>query len=105
MSAPRPHDQRIRTVIALSAGLTLLVAFALAWLGWKVISQERALDRQRQRERLEQAADAVAARVQRTFTDVALRQGYPREPVANADPDAPETVHVRFDRTTVHADP
>src|SRR5262247_2354940 len=63
MSAPRSHAQRIHAVIALSAGLTLLVASALGWLGWKVISQERALDRQRQRERLEQTADAVAARV------------------------------------------
>ena len=105
MSAPRPHVQRIRAVIALSAGLTLLVACALGWLGWRVVSQERALDRQRQRERLEQMADAVVASVQRTFTEVALRQGRPREPAANADPGAPETVRVRFDRTTVHTDP
>jgi hypothetical protein len=50
-------------------------------------------------------ADAVVASVQRTFTEVALRQGRPREPAANADPGAPGTVRVRFDRTTVHTDP
>src|SRR5262245_3971208 len=105
MSAPRPHVQRIRAVIALSAGLTLLVACALGWLGWRVISQERALDRQRQRERLEQMADAVVASVQRTFTEVALRQGRSSEPAANEDPAAGEPVRVRFDRTTVHTDP
>src|SRR5262245_52510925 len=105
MSAPRPHAQRIRAVIALSAGLTLLVACALGWLGWRVISQERALDRQRQRERVEQMADAVLASVQRTFSEVALRQGRASEPVANADPGAPVTVRVHFDRTTVHTDP
>src|SRR5262245_6677696 len=105
MSAPRSHAQRIHAVIALSAGLTLLVASALGWLGWKVISQERALDRQRQRERLEQMADAVVAIVQRTFTEVALRQGRSNEPAANPDPGAGEAVRVRFDRTTVHTDP
>src|SRR5262245_28075892 len=105
MSAPRPHVQRIRAVIALSAGLTLLVACALGWLGWRVISQERALDRQRQRERLEQMADAVIASVLRTFTEVALRQGRASEPAANTDSGAPGTVRVRFDRTTVHTDP
>jgi signal transduction histidine kinase len=42
-------------------GVTLVPAAILGWLGWQLLEQDRALERQRVQERLEQAADRVAA--------------------------------------------
>jgi signal transduction histidine kinase len=102
------HTRRVRAVIALSAGLTLLVAVALGWLGWKVISQEQALDRQRQRERLEQTADGLAATILRKFAEIEafLAQGSSRTPSpALVDTNGARPVHVRFERGNVLTDP
>ena len=56
-------------VVAASVGLVLLMAAILGWLGWRLLSQEEALDRQRFRDRLEQAADTQLAGFLRTLAD------------------------------------
>jgi signal transduction histidine kinase len=56
-------------IVAASAGLVLLVAGTLGWLGWRLLSQEETLLRQRSQDRLEQAADALLAGFLRTVAD------------------------------------
>jgi signal transduction histidine kinase len=51
-------------VRALFVAATVLPAGALVWLGWRLASQERALEEQRRRDRLEAAADATVASLQ-----------------------------------------
>src|SRR5687768_11403965 len=61
--------RNVPVIVATSAGLVLLVAGTLTWLGWHVLSQEEDLVRQRSRDRLEQAADALLASFLRTVSD------------------------------------
>ena len=56
-------------IVAASAGLVLLLAGTLGWLGWRLLSQEETLLRQRSQDRLEQAADALLAGFLRTVAD------------------------------------
>ncbi len=62
----------------------LLVAFlafalapvaALGWLGWRLLEQERALERQRARESLQSAADRIGATLARQLTETEGRLG------------------------------
>jgi signal transduction histidine kinase len=108
MMTPGTHARRVRAVIAISAGLTLLVAVALGWLGWKVVSQEQVLDRQRQRDRLEQTADGLAATILRKLAEVeaSLAQSPSGAPSpALVDSTGARPVLVRFDRGSVSTDP
>ncbi|MEX2154364.1 MAG: hypothetical protein WD825_13575, partial [Gemmatimonadaceae bacterium] len=41
--------------------ITLLLVAALTWLGWRLLDQRRALERQRTRDRLENSVDLIAA--------------------------------------------
>ena len=50
--------------------LMLVFAGALGWLGWQWLKQDRALERQRLQERLELAADHMAAELQRSLMDL-----------------------------------
>ncbi len=50
-----------RRTLAIFLGLMSLFGGALAWPGWQWLEQDRALERQRVQERLEHAADAMAA--------------------------------------------
>ena len=56
-------------IVVASIGLVLLVAGTLGWLGWRLLSQEEALVRQRFHDRLEQAADTQLAGFLRTVAD------------------------------------
>ena len=56
-------------IVGASIGLVLLVAGTLGWLGWRLLSQEEALVRQRFHDRLEQAADTQLAGFLRTVAD------------------------------------
>jgi signal transduction histidine kinase len=60
-------------VVASAAGVTILVAVALGWLGWRLLSQEHALEQQRRRDRLEQAADGLLTRLLRALTEAEIR--------------------------------
>jgi signal transduction histidine kinase len=50
--------------------LMLVLGGALGWLGWRLLKQDRALEKQRLQERLELAADGVAAALQQSLTDL-----------------------------------
>ncbi len=54
-----------RYLLAIFLGVMVLPAAALAWLGWRFIEQDRALEIQRSREYLEQTADLVAGSLER----------------------------------------
>jgi signal transduction histidine kinase len=49
--------------------MTLLVAAALGWLGWRLLGQDRALARQRRLEQVEAAADRVAGALYRRLAE------------------------------------
>jgi hypothetical protein len=50
--------------------ITLLLVAALGWLAWRLVQQDRELERQRTRDRLENAADLIAAALQRSIAEV-----------------------------------
>ena len=56
---------KLLTLFALLSGIPLL---ALGWLGWRVLQQDRALESQRVRERLDNAAALIARELDRTLS-------------------------------------
>ena len=50
-----------RSLLAALVSTSVVVTMALAWAGWRLLDQQRAIDEQRARDRLEHAADALAA--------------------------------------------
>ena len=54
---------RVAILLALATAVPLS---ALIWLGYRVLEQDRALEEQQIRQRVEQAADIVTAALQRT---------------------------------------
>jgi hypothetical protein len=54
-----------RHLIVLFLGIALILMSTLAWLGWRLFQQDRALEQQRVQVRLEHAADIVAAELTR----------------------------------------
>jgi len=78
---------------------TMAAAAALAWLGWRLLDQERALEAQRAQERLEIAADRLAALFQRSLSELERQ-------LTEAGGTLPEdTVVLVADRHTVRARP
>src|SRR5207342_2758355 len=69
MRAQFQRLENVHAVVASAAAMTLLVAGALSWLGWRLLSQEQALDQQRRRDRLEQVADGLLAGLLRALTE------------------------------------
>jgi two-component system, OmpR family, phosphate regulon sensor histidine kinase PhoR len=59
-----------RRLPVLLAAATLMPAVVLVWLGVRLLQQDRELDRQRQRERLEVAAGRVALEIDRRLQDL-----------------------------------
>jgi signal transduction histidine kinase/predicted negative regulator of RcsB-dependent stress response len=49
--------------------LTLVSVSALAWFGWRLLSQERLVEAQRDQQRLEEAADRIAATLRGTLAE------------------------------------
>jgi signal transduction histidine kinase len=78
---------------------TLAAAAALAWLGWRLLDQERVLEGTRAQERLEISADRVVALLQRSLDDLE------RQSAAAGATVAEDTVVVTADRRTVQARP
>jgi hypothetical protein len=50
-----------RHLVVLFLGIALILMSTLAWLGWRLFRQDRALEQQRVQVRLEHATDLVAA--------------------------------------------
>jgi hypothetical protein len=65
----------------------LVFGGALAWLGWQLLEQDRSLERQRVQERLEQAADYMAAELQRGLSDLEGFLEFLPGPAAKGPPD------------------
>jgi signal transduction histidine kinase len=101
--AARAHN--IPFIVAASIGLVLLVAATLGWLGWRLLSQEEALVRQRFHDRLEQAADTQLAGFLRAVADTEawLGQIGAALPAANDGRDA--AVFVMFSADRVQTQP
>src|SRR5262245_41692443 len=47
----------------------LVLSVAFVWLGWRLIEQDRSLEKQRSQERLEYAADRVAVALQQNTSE------------------------------------
>jgi signal transduction histidine kinase len=62
--------RNVHVIVATSAGLVILVAAALGWLGWRLLSQEKAIQEQQTRSRLEQSADALLTGFLRRMTEI-----------------------------------
>jgi len=58
-----------RHLLALFLAVTVAPASALAWLSWRLLEQDRALENQRIQERLEHAADLIAAALERRLSE------------------------------------
>src|SRR5215471_5385770 len=67
------RSRNVRAVVVTAMAVTLLVASALTWLGWRLLSQERVLEQQRSRDRLEQVADGLVAGLLRVLTEAESR--------------------------------
>jgi signal transduction histidine kinase len=78
---------------------TLAAATALAWLGWRLLDQEWALEDKRAQERLEITADRVVAILQRSLSDLERQLSAP-----GAAP-AEDTVVLTANRRTLQARP
>jgi len=63
------RGRNVPLIVAASIGLVVLVAVTLGWLGFRLLSQEETLIRQRSHDRREQAADALLTGFLRTLAD------------------------------------
>ena len=59
-----------RYLLALFLAVTVVPATALAWLSWRILEQDRALESQRVQERLDHAVDLIAAALERRLAEV-----------------------------------
>jgi signal transduction histidine kinase len=85
-----------RYLVVLFLGIALILMATLAWLGWRLFQQDRALEQQRVQVRLEHAADVVAGELQRRLD--AIRDQLVRVSTipAPARPDAAERMVAQF---------
>src|SRR5215470_16853637 len=58
-----------RYLLTLFLSIMLVLAASLSWLGWRLLKQDRALESQRIQERLDNAADLVAASLLHKFSE------------------------------------
>ncbi len=85
-----------RHLLALFLAVTLIPATALAWLSWRLLEQDRALEGQRVQERLERAADLITAALERRLLEMTDQLPALPEPARDAlavtfSPDQVET--------------
>ena len=78
---------------------TIAAAAALAWLGWRLIEQERALEAQRAQERLEIMCDRVTAIFQRSLDELAKQLSAPGGTLPG------DAILMTADRKTVQTQP
>jgi signal transduction histidine kinase len=76
-----------RHVLAIFLAIMLVSGGALGWLGWQVLEQDRSLERQRVQERLDLAADHVAASLERNFSDLDNHLNFLPGPAAKEPPE------------------
>ena len=64
-----------RSLLLILFLLTLVSVSALGWFGWRLLDQERVVDAQHARDRVEQAADSIAATMRGTLAETGERLG------------------------------
>jgi two-component system, OmpR family, phosphate regulon sensor histidine kinase PhoR len=79
---------RGRTLFLLIAAVTIVPLCALSWVAVRSLEQDRILDRQQARERLEAAGDLIAAAIQRAISNTEQRS------ISGATHDWPEGIVV-----------
>ncbi len=57
-----------RSLLVLFLGTTLVLTAGLGWLGWRLLQQDRAVDAQRVRDRLDSSADLITAEIRQTLS-------------------------------------
>lgn len=88
-------------LLAVLAATTLVVTVALCWAGWRLLDQQRTIDQQRQREQLENRADAIAAGVRGRLAEAGERlAGWLSDPATPIQP-LESAVLVGIDATSV----
>ena len=92
-----------RRTLAVFLCLMLVLGGALGWLGWQFLKQDRALEGQRLQERLELAADHMAAALQQSLTDLESYLSFVPSPGAKEPPDGVLVLQVT--KRTVNAYP
>jgi len=65
-----------RHILALFVVVAIVSASALGWLSWLLLDQDKAVERQRQRDRLEQAADRAASKMQSALAELDRLQSH-----------------------------
>jgi len=76
-----------RRTLAVFLCLMFVLGGALGWLGWQLLKQDRALEGQRLQERLELAADHMAAALQQSHADLESYLSFVPSPGAKEPPD------------------
>ena len=91
---------RGRTLFLLIAAVTIVPLCALSWIAVRSLEQDRILDQQQARERLEAAGDLIAAAIQRAISNTEQRS------VSSATHDWPEgIVAVRIAKQEIDVSP
>src|ERR1700678_3816553 len=75
MTPPREWLKPPRSLLTILFLVTLVSVSALGWFGWKLLDQERVVESQRDRERLEEAADRIAAIARGALAETGERLG------------------------------
>lgn len=57
-----------RSLVALIIGITVVPLATLLWLGWRLLEQDRALEQQQVRQRVERGADLIVSALQRAVS-------------------------------------
>src|SRR6266508_145123 len=75
-----------RQMLAVFLGVALVSAGALGWLGWLLLQQDAALDTQRRRDSLEQAADGASATMRLAIAELQTALSSPAGATGNLPP-------------------
>jgi len=80
----RKWFQPPRHLLVVLVAITVVSATALSWLGWRMLEQDRAVEAQREQERLEHAADRGVRALERLLAEAEERLGN-RVPLPDKD--------------------
>lgn len=88
-----------RSLVALIVGITVVPLATLLWLGWRLLEQDRVLERQQVQQRVERGADLIVSALQRAVSVSEQRLA------AGSGPGADEAVVVTFHDGRVETSP
>ena len=85
--------------------LTVASVSALLWFGWRLTQQESAVEAQRSRERLEQAADRIAALLRANLAETGERLAAAASSPAGLKPEPDQSLLLILTRDSLSAYP